>query len=231
MSKPAISGRRSLLLATCLTVVVGLSACDKFSAPKPSSALTFNAVDVSGADYARALQLHDVDGKPRSLAEFKGKVVFLFFGFTQCPDVCPTTMAELAEVRRRLGPDGERVQGLFVSVDPERDTPAVLKAYLQSMDPSFIGLTGTPQEIEQVGREFKIFYQKVPTKSGGYTIDHTAGAYVFDTDGQVRLFARYGMGVDALTADIRQLLPARAVGAADSTSGASPAQPASNVKL
>lgn len=209
-------GRRTVLrsaanlagAAVALPVtVVTLGGCDKAKpggAPKPE--VKFNAVDITGADYARTLQLKDFDGKTRTLGEFKGKVVFVFFGFTQCPDVCPTTMAELAEVRRRLGADGDRVQGVFVSVDPERDTPVLLKTYLTGMDPSFIGLTGSPPEIEATAREFKVFYQKVPTSGGGYTMDHTAGAYVFDPSGQVRLFVRYGLGVDALTADMRQLL-------------------------
>lgn len=203
----------SLIVAATLT----LSACDKASQPKgngaasgpsasDSKAPSFNAVDITGADYARKLDLTDFNGKPRQLGDFKGKVVFVFFGFTQCPDVCPTTMAELAEVRKRLGADGERLQGVFVTVDPERDTPAVLKAYLQGMDSSFVGLRGTLEQTEIVTREFKVFYQKVPTKNGGYTMDHTAGAFVFDPDGQIRLFVRYGMGVDALTADIRHLL-------------------------
>ena len=190
--------------------LTALAGCDKLrpgGVPTPTTA-KFNAVDITGADYARRLQLNDVDGKPRSLSEFKGKVVFVFFGFTQCPDVCPTTMAELAEVRRRLGADGDRVQGVFVSVDPERDTPVLLKAYLTGMDPSFIGLTGSLAQIDATAREFKVFYQKVPTSGGGYTLDHTAGAYVFDPTGQVRLFVRYGLGVDALTADLKQLLGA-----------------------
>ena len=188
--------------------LAGLSACDKLrpsQGPVPS-AVKFNAVDITGANYARQFQLKDVDGRERSLAEFKGKAVFVFFGFTQCPDVCPTTMAELAEVRRRLGPDGERIQGVFVSIDPERDSPAVLKAYLAGMDPSFIGLTGTLPQVEAMAREFKVFFQKVPTKGDNYTMDHTAGAYVFDPAGQVRLFVRYGLGADALTADLKQLL-------------------------
>lgn len=209
-------GRRTLLRSAgglagaAVTLPVALSTlagCDKVQpggVPKPS--VKFNAVDITGADYARRFQLKDFDGKPRALSDFKGKVVFVFFGFTQCPDVCPTTMAELAEVRRRLGADGDRVQGIFVSVDPERDTPVLLKAYLTGMDPSFIGLTGSLAEIESTAREFKVFYQKVPTSGGGYTMDHTAGAYVFDPSGQVRLFVRYGLGVDALTADLRQLL-------------------------
>ena len=198
--------RRSLVLSAAAWVAFPLlSACDKpgqQGVPK----LSFNAVDITGAEYARKLSLKDFDGRQRDLAEFKGKVVFVFFGFTQCPDVCPTTMAELAEVRRRLGPDGERVQGVFISIDPARDTPQVLKGYLQAMDPSFVGLTGSNEQIEAAAREFKVFYQKVPTSEGNYTMDHTAGAYVFDPEGHVRLFVRYGMGVDKVTADLKQLL-------------------------
>lgn len=207
MSKPDPVRRAWVLgvAASAASAVSLLTACDK---PQPGNVpkLSFNSVDITGAEYARKLSLKDVDGRQRDLAEFKGKVVFLFFGFTQCPDVCPTTMAELAEVRRRLGPDGDRIQGVFVSIDPERDKPEVLKGYLQGMDPSFIGLTGTPQDIEAAGREFKIFYQKVPTSGGNYTMDHTAGAYVFDPQGRVRLFVRYGLGADKLTADLKQLL-------------------------
>jgi protein SCO1 len=209
--KPVSRRRRTLVLAAStalsLTAAWGLSACDQISdMTKPKAGLKFNGVDITGAKYARQLNMKDVDGRLRSLSEFKGKVVFVFFGFTQCPDVCPTTMAELAELRRRLGPHGDKVQGIFVSVDPERDTPEVLKAYLQAMDPSFVGLTGSHEDVQAVAREFKVFYQKVQTPSGGYTIDHTAGSYIFDQQGQVRLFARYGMPLDQLTADVRQLL-------------------------
>ena len=209
--QPVSPGRRTLMRATAaalgLSSVWGLSACDQISdMSKPKAGLAFHGVDISGATYARQLRLKDFDGRMRDLAEFKGKVVFVFFGFTQCPDVCPTTMIELAELRRRLGPHGDKVQGVFVSVDPERDTPEVLKAYLQGIDPRFVGLTGSPQEIEAVSREFKVFYQKVATPSGGYTIDHTAGSYVFDQKGQIRLFARYGLPLDQLTADVRRLL-------------------------
>ncbi|MBI2732042.1 MAG: SCO family protein [Aquabacterium sp.] len=201
------STRRKALLVGLAALC--LAACDKPGAPVPKAEAPqakFNAVDITGANYARKLALTDYNGKQRQLADFKGKILFVFFGFTQCPDVCPTTMAELAEVRKRLGADGERLQGVFVSVDPERDTPEVLKAYLQNMDPSFVGLRGSLEQTEATAQEFKVFYQKVPTKNGSYTMDHTAGAFVFDADGQVRLFVRYGMKVDELTADIRQLM-------------------------
>src|SRR5690606_27126000 len=142
--------------------------------------------------------------------DFKGKVVFVFFGFTQCPDVCPTTMAELAEVRERLGSVGQDVQGVFISIVPERDRPQVLQAYVQALDPSLVGLTGSPEEIKAAARDFKIFFQKVPTQDGqSYSMDHTAMSYVFDRAGQVRLAVRYGQSVDALTEDLRQLLSER----------------------
>lgn len=207
------ASRRALMLAGLGSVLM-LGACGRKQGEAAAPAASFNSVDITGADYAQKLALPDFDGKVRTLADFKGKVLFVFFGFTQCPDVCPTTMAELAEVKRRLGPDGERVQGVFITVDPERDTPEVLKAYLQGMDPGFIGLRGTPEQTEAVGREFKIFYQKVPTKDKGYTMDHTAGAYIFDPDGHVRLFSRYGIKVEELTSDIRQLLAGGAAPAA-----------------
>lgn len=201
--RAVLAGATAVVAASMLPL---LSGCDAPGTGGASSGGSFKGVDITGASYAKGLQLKDVNGQVRSLAEFKGKVVFLFFGFTQCPDVCPTTMAELAEVRRRLGPDGDKVQGVFVTVDPERDTPELLKGYLGSMDPSFVGLTGTPDEIKAAAKEFKVFYQKVPTQNGNYTIDHTAGAFVFDPSGQVRLFVRYGMPVDDLVSDIRQLL-------------------------
>lgn len=189
-----------------------LAACDRRDlGGLGGAAPSFNGVDITGAKYAQALSLTDAQGNRRSLQEFRGKVVFLFFGFTQCPDVCPTTMAELAEVRRRLGPQAEDVQGIFVTVDPERDTPEVLGEYVKALDPGFIGLRGTEEETEKAARDFKIFYQKVPAKEGpGYTMDHTAGAFVFDRQGRVRLFTRYGMGADALLADIKALLDEKA---------------------
>lgn len=187
---------------------IALSGCDgKGLNPLSPSAARFHGVDITGADYAKTLSLTDASGRRRDLSEFKGKVVVVFFGFTQCPDVCPTTMAELSEVRRRLGADGQRVQGIFVTVDPERDTPQVLGEYVKALDPSFIGLRGSVDEVTQAARGFKVFFQKVPTQDGkSYTMDHTAGSYVFDPQGRVRLFLRYGMSVDDWVADIRQLL-------------------------
>lgn len=167
---------------------------------------SFRGIDITGADYARNFALPDADGKVRTLADFKGQVVAIFFGYTQCPDVCPTTLHELAQVRRGLGADGERVQGVFITVDPERDTPALLKDYVGNFGPGFTALRGTPQETQAVAREFKVFYAKGTEKNGQYTVDHTAGLYLFDRAGRVRVFTRHGSGVQALTDDLKVLL-------------------------
>lgn len=183
-----------------------LAGCQRSEGPAAPKA-GFKGVDITGADYARELNLPDADGKPRSLAEFKGKVTVVFFGFTQCPDVCPTTLAELAQVKQMLGADGARVQGVFVTVDPERDTPEVLKAYVGNFGADFVALRGTPEQTQAAAKSFKVFYSKVPGKTEtSYTVDHTAGSYVFDTAGRVRLFTRYGSGAEALAADLKALL-------------------------
>ena len=195
-------GRYVLLAALALL----LAACQKTEAPAPS----FKAIDITGADYARELGLPDADGKRRVLADFTGKVVVVFFGFMQCPDVCPTTLLELATVKKALGADGARVQGIFVTVDPERDTPELLKAYVNNFGADFVALRGTVDETKAVAKGFKVFFAKVPGKTeGSYTMDHTAGSYVFDTQGRVRLFTRYGTGVEALTHDLKVLLAAK----------------------
>jgi protein SCO1/2 len=182
-----------------------LAGCDKLRGMAASSG--FKAVDITGAEYGRSLSLPDQTGQVRTLADFKGKVTVVFFGYTQCPDVCPTTMAELAQVKKALGKDGERVQGVFITIDPERDTPELLKAYMASFDPSFVALRGTPEQTAATAKDFKVFYAKVPGKSAGsYTMDHTAGSYIFDASGKLRLFTRYGSGAEALTADLKTLL-------------------------
>ncbi len=205
------SGRRGALLKMLGGAVAwsSLSACDRTSMNplEPAQATKFNTVDITGAVYAQGFSLPDSSGRVRTLAEFKGKVVVVFFGYTQCPDVCPTTMTELAEVKRRLGAQGDRLQGIFVSVDPDRDTAAVLGDYIKAMDPSFVALRGTVEQVTQAAKDFKVFFQKVPSSDGkSYTMDHTAGSFIFDTQGKVRLFASYGTKVDALTADIKALL-------------------------
>ena len=194
-----------MALAVSLMALAGCDVPSSGGAAAPS----FQGIDITGADYARTLSLTDQNGQPRTLADFTGKVTVVFFGFTQCPDVCPTTMAELAQVKASLGKDGDRVQGVFVTVDPERDTAAVLKTYMGGFDPSFVALRGSPDDIAATAKEFKVFYAKVPGKTeGSYSVDHTAGSYVFDAQGKVRLFIRYGGGAQALAADLKTLLAA-----------------------
>jgi protein SCO1 len=167
----------------------------------------FKNVDITGADYARQFELTDHNGQKRTLADFKGKAVAVFFGFTQCPDVCPTALAELAKVRSGLGKDADKLQVIFVTIDPERDTPAVLKSYLANFDPQALGLAGSLEQTAATAKEFKVFYAKVPgTTAGSYTMDHTAGSYVFDAQGKIRLFVRHGSDPQLLIGDLKQIL-------------------------
>jgi protein SCO1/2 len=167
----------------------------------------FQATDITGAAFGRDFHLTDPDGHPRSLSDFRGKVVVLFFGYTHCPDVCPTTLGDLALVMRRLGADASRVQVLFVTLDPERDTPALLAQYVPSFYPSFLGLFGDAAATARVAKEFRVFYRKVDVGShAGYFLDHSAGMYVFDRAGRLRLFVNYGLGTDAVVHDLKALL-------------------------
>jgi len=167
----------------------------------------FKAVDITGADYARDFALPDVDGRMRSIKDFAGKTVVVFFGYTQCPDACPTTLAEIAQAKKLLGPDGDKVQGVLVTVDPERDTPQVLKAYVANFGPDFVALRGTPEQTAAVAKDFKVFYKKVEGKQpGSYFMDHSAASYVYDTQGRLRLYNRYGSGAQSLADDLRLLL-------------------------
>lgn len=167
----------------------------------------FKSIDLTGADYAQGFSLTDHNGQLRTLKDFAGKIVVVFFGFTQCPDVCPTALAELAQVKQLLGPDADRLQAIFITLDPERDTPELLKAYMGNFDPGFLALRPTPEQLPQVAKDFKIYYKKVDGKTpGSYTMDHSAGSYVFDTKGRIRLYTRYGAGVEVLASDIRLLL-------------------------
>jgi protein SCO1/2 len=186
----------------CLTAltVFALAAC---SPDKPH----FNAIDITGADYAKGFTLNDQNGQSRSLSDFKGKVVVLFFGYTQCPDVCPTSMAELVEVKRLLGTDADKLQGVFVTVDPARDTAELLKAYVANFDPTFVAFTPTSAQLAVVAKDYKIYYKRVEGKTPtSYTVDHSAGSYVYDTQGNLRLYSRYGVGSQVLAQDIRTLL-------------------------
>ena len=167
---------------------------------------SFKNTDITGADYGKDFTLTDQSGKTRTLADFRGKVVVMFFGYTRCPDVCPTTLADLKAAREQLGEDGKRVQVLFVTVDPERDTRQLLASYVSAFDTSFLGLYGDSAATAKVAKEFKVFYQKAPGKTpDSYTVDHTAGSYVFDTQGRLRLLVRQG-NVPNLVADLKTLL-------------------------
>ena len=186
---------------------VGLSAAAAFLAACSDKKPVFNSIDISGGELGKDFALNDHNGQLRKLSDFAGKVVVVFFGYTQCPDVCPTTMTELVEVKRLLGKDGERLQPLFITVDPTRDTPELLKAYMVNFDPAFLALCPTPAQLAEVAASFKVYYKKVgDDKSATYTMDHSAGSYVFDTKGRARLFVRYGLGAQPLAADIAQLL-------------------------
>ncbi|QNK69531.1 SCO family protein [Variovorax sp. PAMC26660] len=191
--------RRNLLLLAGGLAALSVAGCDKVL---PAS---FNGVDISGAKYAQDFRLTDPDGHERTLADYKGKAVMMFFGFTQCPDVCPTALVRAAEIRRLLGADGERLQVIFVTVDPERDSPVVLKAYTQAFDPSFIGLYGDMQRTSETAKDFKVFYKKVPTGSS-YTMDHSAFSYVFDPKGKIRLVLRHEQSAEECAQDLRQIL-------------------------
>ena len=171
--------------------------------PQPA----FKNTDVSGADCCRDFRLTDHNGKVRTLADFRGKAVVMFFGYTQCPDVCPTTMLEMKAVLQQLGADAQRVQVLFVTVDPERDTRELLASYVPVFDPGFLGLSGDMETTAATAKEFRVFYRKQagPTPSS-YTVDHTAGSYIFDPQGRVRLYVRHGDGGANLVADLRTLL-------------------------
>jgi protein SCO1/2 len=177
-----------------------LNAC---SDSKPS----FASVDITGAAYAKGFELTDHNGRLRHLSDFSGKVVLMFFGYTQCPDVCPTTMSEMVQIKKSLGADGERLQVLFVTLDPERDTPDLLKAYMENFDPSFLALYTTLPKLEALAQDYKIYYKKVEGQTAtSYSMDHSAGSYLYDTKGQLRLFTRYGSPQEALTKDIQTLL-------------------------
>jgi protein SCO1/2 len=186
-------------LIACLFLV--LSACS----PK----LDFKNVDITGSSaFGKDFSLLDPDGKVRTLSDFKGKVVVMFFGYTQCPDVCPTTLTEMQQAMTLLGPQADKVQVLFVTVDPERDTAAILKQYVPSFDSRFLGLRPADSAaLEQVTKDFKIYYRKVPGNSpGSYTMDHTAGSYVFDPEGRLRLYIKHAQGPETLAHDLKELL-------------------------
>lgn len=191
-------GRRPWLLAGGAWLALALAGCDR-------SPPSYHSIDLTGASFGRDFALQDSEGKTRTLADFRGRYVMVFFGFTQCPDVCPTALTRAVEVRRLLGADSEKVQVVLVTVDPERDTPALLKEYTAAFDPSFLALHGDLAATDAVAKEFKIHYSKVPTGSS-YTMDHTALTYVIDVQGRLRLGVRHEQGAQEVADDLRQLM-------------------------
>ena len=195
--------KRLLTIAAFSAVALFATGCDKLRDKAPA----FHNTDVTGVDYAKGFTLTDQTGKVRTLEDFRGKIVVMFFGYTQCPDVCPTTMAEMATVLKEMGPSADEVQVLFVTVDPERDTQELLSHYVPAFDKRFIGLYGDAAATAKVAKEFKVFYAKAPgVDASSYTVDHTAGTFVFDKQGQLRLFVRHGQGPGLIAHDLRQLL-------------------------
>lgn len=193
------------LTAALIAAALFVASCDR-SPTLPAE--PFQATDITGADFGADFHLTDHTGKPRSMADFKGKVVALFFGYTHCPDACPTTMTELKVALGKLGPQAQDVQVLFVTVDPARDTPDVLSKYVPAFNPTFLGLSGTAAQLAEAQKAFKIVAQKVSGEGGGYTVDHSAGTYLFDRHGRLRLFVSYGAGAKVMEHDIRLLLQA-----------------------
>jgi protein SCO1/2 len=190
--------RRTALLTLAASA---LAACAPESKPQ------FKAVDITGAEYAKDFPLPDADGRMRSIKDFQGKAVVVFFGYTQCPDVCPVTLTEIAEARKLLGADGAKVQGVLITVDPERDKPELLKAYVANFGPDFIALRGTPEQTAQVAKDFKVFYRRVEGKAPGtYFMEHSAASFVYDPQGRLRLYSRYGSGAQALADDLKLIL-------------------------
>jgi protein SCO1/2 len=192
--------RRAAAFILALVVLAAAMGC----APEGPR---FKSSDITGSSFGRDFALTDHTGKPRTLADFRGRAVVVFFGYTQCPDVCPTTLSTLAETMKQLGPDADRVQVLFITVDPERDTQALLAQYVPAFDPRFVGLSGDAAATERVAKEFKIIYQKQPGATpSSYTVDHSAGVYVFDPQGRLRLYMSHGQGPDVFAHDLKALL-------------------------
>ena len=195
---------KSWILAACVMAAFTLAGCQP--APQPPS---FQATDITGATFARDFRLTDHHGQVRTLADFKGKAVAVFFGYIHCPDVCPTTLSDFAAALRQLGPQAERVQVIFVTVDPQRDTPDLLKQFVPAFNPGFLGMYADEATLKQLVKEYKVVYQKTSVKGADdYLIDHSAGTYVYDPQGHLRLLMPYGSNPDAITQDLKTLLAA-----------------------
>lgn len=190
------------LLLLGVALILGVAGCNQ-----QKSGAKFISTDITGADFGKDFQLTDHNGKPRTLADFKGKAVVMFFGYTHCPDVCPTTMSDMAQALELLGKEADKVQVLFVTIDPARDTKELLSKYVPAFNPGFLGLYGDEAATAKVAKDFRIFYQKNKDKNGeGYNVDHTAGTYVFDPTGRLRLFMSYGLGAQSIVHDLHEIL-------------------------
>lgn len=188
-------------------LLAGLAAISLYGCNFPEATQPFKSNNVTGIETGKDFRLTDHHGKPRTLADFKGKVVVLFFGYTHCPDICPSTLSDLSQAMHVLGPDADKVQVLFITLDPERDTEELLSQYVPAFNPNFIGLYGTLEQTVATATEFRIFYRKEPGKNqGDYTVDHSVSAYIYDRSGKLRLQTSYGQGIDDLVHDIKLLL-------------------------
>ena len=193
---------RWLLVFIVAALAVFIAGCNRAG---DAAAPGFRGIDLTGAPYGRNFRLTDADGRERTLADYKGKAVLMYFGFVQCPDVCPTALIRAAKVKQLLGADGDKLQVIFITIDPERDTPEVIKAYTAAFDPSFIGLYGDAKRTRETADEFKVYYKQVPTGSS-YTMDHSALSYAFDPQGRLRLALRHEQTAEDYAHDLRQLL-------------------------
>ncbi len=193
---------RWLLVFIVAGLAMFIAGCNRAG---DAAAPGFRGIDLTGAPYGRNFRLTDADGRERTLADYKGKAVLMYFGFVQCPDVCPTALIRAAKVKQLLGADGDKLQVIFITIDPERDTPEVIKAYTAAFDPSFIGLYGDAKRTRETADEFKVYYKQVPTGSS-YTMDHSALSYAFDPQGRLRLALRHEQTAEDYAHDLRQLL-------------------------
>jgi protein SCO1/2 len=193
---------RATVAAASVALAMVLTGCQ----PAPQAPV-FQATDITGAPFGRDFKLTDHNGQPRTLASFRGKVVAIFFGYTHCPDVCPTTLSDFATALKQMGPLGDQVQVLFVTVDPQRDTPALLKLFVPAFDPRFLGMFTDADSLKALAKEYKVVYQKTSVKDAdNYLIDHSAGTYVYDAKGRLRLLIPYGSSPDLIAHDLKTLL-------------------------
>lgn len=193
---------KTWLAAACVAAAFALAGCQP--APQPPS---YQATDITGAAFARDFRLTDHNGQDRTLADFKGKIVAVFFGYVHCPDVCPTTLSDFARALQQLGPQAERVQVIFVTVDPQRDTPDLLKQFVPAFNPGFLGMYTDAESLKRLAKEYKVVYQKTSVKAADdYLIDHSAGTYIYDPKGNLRLLMPYGSSPDVIAKDLKTLL-------------------------